>query len=744
MQESEERARRRFLELDAIYRTAPLGLCVLDTELRYRRINEYLAALNGFSVEEHLGKTVREIVPDLTTQAEQALRNVLETGRPLRIELRGETKAKPGEQGIWDEQWYPLRDPDGKITGIGVVADDVTERRRAEEELRKSEERYRKLFDSIDEGFCVVDLIYDEQQRPVDYRFVEVNPAFLRQTGLVDAVGKTARTMVPTHEEGWFEIFGKVARTGEPIHFERRELGRYYEVYAFRVGKDRVAALFGDVSERKRWEDVLRESEERFRTLGDNIAQLAWMTDADGSIFWYNRRWYDYTGTTLEEMKGWGWEKVHHQEHLAGVLDKWTRHLKAGEPWEDTFPLRGKDGVYRWFLSRAFPIRDEQGRIVRWFGTNTDITELRETQEALAERESVLRAVTTEAHVGLVMVGEDRRYLFANQTYAEILGLADANIIGKRVAEVLPAVYEDQIKSRLDRAFAGERLSYELRVPSHPRTHGEHTYEVVYEPRHNASGRYVVVVIVDVTERKKAQELLERTVAERTKELKDTNDQLEAFVYSIAHDLRAPLRAMQGFSELLLEDKESFPAQNQQFVDRIHRSAEYMDRMLLDLLAFGRTARMEVSLGRVETEGAWESALYQCAQQIEQTGAVIDVVRPLLNVRAHEPTLTQVLANLITNGIKFVAPGVTPHLRFWTEDQGATVRLWLEDNGIGIERQYYERIFRVFERLEGTKFAGTGIGLSIVRKGVERMNGKVGLESRVGEGTKFWIELAQG
>ncbi|MEG5032960.1 PAS domain-containing protein [Microcoleus sp. AT3-D2] len=131
----------------------------------------------------------------------------------------------------------------------------------------------------------------------------------------------------------------------------------------------------------------LHESEARFRALADNIAQLAWMTDATGWIFWYNQRWFDYTGTTLEEMQGWGWQQVHHPEHLDRVVAKFRRCIEIAEPWEDTFPLRGKDGSYRWFLSRAVPIRDDQGNVLRWCGTNTDITD---RKVAEAERERLL------------------------------------------------------------------------------------------------------------------------------------------------------------------------------------------------------------------------------------------------------------------------------------------------------------------------------------------------------------------
>jgi PAS domain S-box-containing protein len=134
-----------------------------------------------------------------------------------------------------------------------------------------------------------------------------------------------------------------------------------------------------------RTENALQESEERFRTLADNIAQLAWMADPRGWISWYNKRWFDYTGTSLEEVEGWGWQKVHHPDYVDQVVAKVSHCFKTGQVWEDTFPLRDKDGQYRWFLSRAIPIRDNQGHVTRWFGTNTDVTEQREAEQALRE-----------------------------------------------------------------------------------------------------------------------------------------------------------------------------------------------------------------------------------------------------------------------------------------------------------------------------------------------------------------------
>ena len=133
--------------------------------------------------------------------------------------------------------------------------------------------------------------------------------------------------------------------------------------------------------------EELRESESQFRSLANSIPQLAWMTHADGAIFWYNQRWYDYTGTTLEQVRGWGWKIVHHPDHLDRVVRKFRQCVETGADWEDTFPLRSRDGDYRWFLSRALPIRDVNRKIVRWFGTNTDITERKQSEEALVKSE---------------------------------------------------------------------------------------------------------------------------------------------------------------------------------------------------------------------------------------------------------------------------------------------------------------------------------------------------------------------
>jgi PAS domain S-box-containing protein len=257
------------------------------------------------------------------------------------------------------------------------------ERQSADEKIRVSEEKYRQLFNSMDEGFCVIEMIFDEHQKAVDYRFLEVNAAFEKQTGLQNAGGELVSKLVPDLEKSWFEIYEKVALTGNPVRIDNRVAGlnRWHDVYAFRFGdasERQVAVVFNDISERRQAEEKIRESEQNLATLAQTLPQLVWMSRPDGYIFWYNRNWYDYTGTQPEQMENEGWKAVHDPEILPQVISRWQYSLETGAPFEMEFPLRRHDGQFRWFLTRVNPLRDANGEIIRWFGTNTDIEEMRQ------------------------------------------------------------------------------------------------------------------------------------------------------------------------------------------------------------------------------------------------------------------------------------------------------------------------------------------------------------------------------
>jgi signal transduction histidine kinase len=231
-------------------------------------------------------------------------------------------------------------------------------------------------------------------------------------------------------------------------------------------------------------------------------------------------------------------------------------------------------------------------------------------------------------------------------------------------------------------------------------------------------------------------------VSERTAQLTATNKQLEAFIYSVAHDLRAPLRAMQGFSSLLVQEAGPTLSQTgQDYAQRINKSAQLMDAMLIDMLAFSRISQQRLELTSVNLEIVVETVLHRLETDITERNARVELCGPWPLALGHEPMVAQVLSNLIANALKFVAPATAPVVRLHAQENSDFIRVWVEDNGVGIEPRHQEQIFRLFNRLHGEKYPGTGIGLAIVQKAIERMGGRVGVESAVGQGSRFWIDL---
>jgi PAS domain S-box-containing protein len=311
-----------------------------------------------------------------------------------------------------------------------------------------SQVRYRTLFETAALG-----IVYQDENAAI----VDANPAAQRILGLTLEQMQGRTSMDPrwraVREDG-SDYLGEdhpVPRALRSCEVEQGIMGifhpqdgayRWIDVTAVpqcRMPGEKahlVYALFEDITERRRAEEERRVGEERFRALADNIAQLAWMADASGSIFWYNRRWFEYTGTTFEEMQGWGWQTVHHPDYVMVVTSRFKAHVEAGEPWEDTFPLRGVDGSYRWFLSRAFPTRDASGKVVFWCGTNTDITEQRETETRQRRLAREMLYSLTEGKMRLAETRDDLPAPLDSANDEVALAARTLHILRKRVEAV--------------------------------------------------------------------------------------------------------------------------------------------------------------------------------------------------------------------------------------------------------------------------------------------------------------------
>lgn len=379
------------------------------------------------------------------------------------------------------------------------------------------------------------------------------------------------------------------------------------------------------------------------------------------------------------------------------------------------------------------------------------------TLPTLSASELRYRRLFEAAHDGILIVDPfTRRIIDVNPFLIDFLGYTRAEFLGRELYEI--GLLQDEAANQA--AFRELQENGSIRyedLPLQTKAGRSVAVEFVSNLYQEGSGPVIQCNIRDITARQQTEIALreadrrlarhavelEGLVNRRTAELRLSNTQLETFVYSIAHDLRAPLRAMQGFAQLLVQDHmANLNQQGRDYTNTINAAAQTMDQLLADLLAFSHVNQQKIVLEPVALAAVLASALVVCEPEIATRRARIEQVGPWPAVLAQPAMLRQVLVNLIGNAVKFVS-GRIPQVRVRTEERpGGFIRLWVEDNGIGIAPEFQERIFQVFKRLHTTAYAGTGIGLAIVKQAVDRMGGRVGVVAVPDEGSRFWIELA--
>lgn len=375
-----------------------------------------------------------------------------------------------------------------------------------------------------------------------------------------------------------------------------------------------------------------------------------------------------------------------------------------------------------------------------------EIARRREIDRGLRASEARYRLLVDRNLAAIARTRRDGVVLECNPAMVRLLGCASREeVLGMNASDfyVDPAERE-----RLLSAFApgGGAVDREVRFR---RKDGTEIWVSITFLEYEDNGQpSFEAVMLDITDRKATGarvEELNAALARQNEGLAAANRELDAFSYSISHDLRAPLRAMQGFSEALLEDYGArLDATGHDYANGIVTASRQMDALIQDLLAYSRLVRAEVDLDTVSLETVVDEACGALEIELKDRGGEIAVERPLGRVRGHRAVLGQIVTNLLANAVKFTGPDTPPRVRVRSERDQGRVRLWVEDNGIGIEPQHRERIFRAFERLHGAQqYPGTGIGLAIVQKGATRLGGQAGVESEPGAGSRFWVDLAE-
>jgi len=540
--QAEEALQASEAAMEAFFNASPGILNLFDEKLRYIKTDPVSPTYFGFNRQSIIGKSIKEINPPYIQKVlEPIIRQVTESGKTIPdIEVQGPVSSRKGEIGYYSVSYFPVPLSKGKI-GLGVIGIDITDMKHAENDLRESEERFSKIYQNHPDPIII--------SKIEDGTILEVNDAFLMHFGWEreEVIGKTALTL---------NLYGDTNDRNKVINLLNTK-GRIYKQelnVKLKNGELRTALLsvdllplykrevmlttFQDITELKQTERALKESEERFRTLADNMSQLAWMADNKGFLFWYNKRWYDYTGTTFEEMEGWGWKKVHNPEHVERVADKFLKHVESGEPWEDTFPLRSKDGEYRWFLSRALPIKDSDGNIIRWFGTNTDITDQKKLEEQLYYtlgnlKESTERFSTAFMnHPDALSISrvEDGVFLEVNDAFLSLYGYEREEIIGH--SAITLGIYADndereKLMDIIDQEGKVHRYELDVRL----KNGDKRTILLSVDQLTSYDENILLSTNQDITELKKAEDALKESEERFSAAFKDHPDPLAITKY---------------------------------------------------------------------------------------------------------------------------------------------------------------------------------------------------------------------
>lgn len=707
--------------------------------------------LNNGTSEVSYEKYVERIHPDDRDRTCSVLKSSLQTNQPFTSEHR--IVRPDGAVRFLETHGEVMTNKANQPVRMLGCCLDVTERKLNEKKLATSVSLLNATLESTADGLLVVDLaghlasfnqrFVEMWQLPVDlmdsYEDHRVLAAVLEQLKKPEAFMEKVRSLYENPEMESFDVLefkdGRIfERFSRPQKLGTKTVGR---VWSFR-----------DTTERYRVMETLRQSEERYRSLVIATAQVVWRIDPQGRLLDDGESCRRYTGQTSDEILKGHWLDAVHPEDRKRAAEAWTQATASHTIFETEYRLRRADGEWREMCVRGVPLLNPDGKIHEWIGSCQDITN-RKRQERIVLRERDFMDAMINSLPGIFyLLDETGLNLRWNKNLEIVTGYSAAEIAQMHAVDFVPDEEKRQLAERVQKVF---KTGY-----GDIKTHllckdGKSIPYYCTGTRVDFEGKPRLVGMgIDVSQLQKAKEEIRklnrdlgRRVLERTAQLNTTNKELEAFSYSVSHDLRAPLRAISGFAKVLKEDyRERLNEEGLLFVEKILQAGDRMSHLIDDLLNYSRIGRSAINLHPVPLNDLVNQIAGDFTHRIQTNGGKLSVAKNLPVVNGDFTLLAQVFANIFENAITYRKRDVPLEISVSSQIEKDHTVICISDNGIGIAPAHHERIFEVFQRLHThQQYPGTGIGLANAKKSIELLGGKIWVESELEKGSTFCIEL---
>ncbi len=725
-----------------------------DEQLRLTAWNHAAEKIYGWKEEEVLGKPVVEVVrskfgPELRVKI---ARDIEEKGSAT-LEIEHETRS--GKPAFFEAQTSLLRDLDGKVNGYLSINRDITERKRVEEALRNSEYKFATLF-----GKSALPVVLSQFPEHV---FVDVNEAWAQLFGFTreELIGKTSFELgINRDNERRVHTIDELQQHNPVRNLEQTLFSKSGDALTVLTninvitinGQDYALSTLQDITERKRTEQALRESEEKFRkaflTSPDsiNINRLA-----DGMYISINNGFSQIMGYSADEVVGKTSLELNiwvNPEDRKALVNGMT---KSGVVSNLEALFRAKNGDIHDGLMSASMV--ELNNIPHIISITRDITERKRAEKMLLESEERYRATFDLTALGIAHLGLDGRWLRVNQTLCDIVGYTREELLNKTFQEI---THPDDLDTDLEyvrQVLAGEIQTYSMEKRYYRKDGALIWINLTVALVRESSGEpeYFISVVEDITGRKRIEEeigrlndSLEIRVKERTVQLEAANKELEAFAYSVSHDLRAPLRGIDGWSLALIEDYQGqLDEQGRQYLERVRSEAHRMGQLIDDLLQLSRVTRADMQTSPVDLSTLAQTVMARL--QSSQPDRQVEVaIQPDLTAQGDATLLGIVLTNLFDNAWKFTGKCPQARIEFGQVQLDGQQTFYVRDNGVGFDMSYAQKLFGAFQRLhKASEFPGTGIGLATVQRIIHRHGGRVWVKAEIDGGATFFFTLEE-